>query len=78
MATPIERLNKIKEQNEKLEKERDELISDGKVIQSKINDALKELGLESVDQLGKTKEEAEKELDELLTDAENLLGISNY
>ncbi len=77
MPTPIERLNKIKEQNDKLEKERDELISDGKIIQSKIDDALKELGIESVDQLGKTKEEAEAELDQLLTDAENLLGISN-
>lgn len=77
MPTPIERLNKIKEQNDKLEKERDELISDGKIIQSKIDDALKELGIESVDQLGKTKEEAESELDQLLTDAENLLGISN-
>ena len=77
MATPMERLNKIKEKNEELEKEKDNLVSDGKIIKSKIDDALKELGIESVDQLGKTKEEAEAELDALLTDAENLLGISN-
>ena len=77
MATPMERLNKIKEKNEELEKEKDNLVSDGKIIKSKIVDALKELGIESVDQLGKTKEEAEAELDALLTDAENLLGISN-
>ncbi len=77
MATAMERIKAIKDVNDKVLKEKEELVSNAKILDSKLQDALKELGLTDVSQLGKTKEEAEKELDALLTEAENLLGISN-
>ena len=77
MATAMERIKKIKDVNDAVIKQKEELVSNAKILESKMQDALKDLGLTNVSQLGKTKEEAEKELDELLTEAENLLGISN-
>jgi hypothetical protein len=77
MATAMERIKKIKDVNDAVIKQKEELVSNAKILDSKLQDALKELGLTNVSQLGKTKEEAEKELDDLLTEAENLLGISN-
>ena len=77
MATAMERIKAIKDVNDKVLKEKEELVSNAKILDSKLQDALKELGLTDISQLGKTKEEAEKELDDLLTEAENLLGISN-
>ena len=77
MATAMERIKKIKDVNDAVIKQKEELVSNAKILESKMQDALKELGLTDISQLGKTKEEAEKELDALLTEAENLLGISN-
>lgn len=77
MATAMERIKKIKDVNDAVIKQKEELVSNAKILESKMQDALKELGLTDISQLGKTKEEAEKELDDLLTEAENLLGISN-
>ncbi len=77
MATAMERIKKIKDVNDAVIKQKEELVSNAKILESKMQDALKDLGLTNVSQLGKTKEEAEKELDDLLTEAENLLGISN-
>ena len=77
MATAMERIKKIKDVNDSVIKQKEELVSNAKILESKMQDALKELGLTDISQLGKTKEEAEKELDDLLTEAENLLGISN-
>ena len=77
MATAMERIKKIKDVNDAVIKQKEELVSNAKILESKMQDALKDLGLTNISQLGKTKEEAEKELDDLLTEAENLLGISN-
>ena len=77
MATAMERIKKIKDVNDAVIKQKEELVSNTKILESKMQDSLKDLGLTNVSQLGKTKEEAEKELDDLLTEAENLLGISN-
>mgnify|MGYP006063069363 CR=1 FL=1 len=77
MATAMERIKKIKDVNDAVIKQKEELVSNAKILESKMQDSLKDLGLTNVSQLGKTKEEAEKELDDLLTEAENLLGISN-
>ena len=77
MATAMERIKKIKDVNDAVIKQKEELVSNAKILESKMQDSLKDLGLTNVSQLGKTKEEAEKELDNLLTEAENLLGISN-
>ena len=51
MATAMERIKKIKDVNDAVIKQKEELVSNAKILESKMQDALKDLGLTNVSQL---------------------------
>lgn len=70
----IQRLKMIKEKNDKLVDQKNNLTTELRIEESKLKDSLAEIGLTSADQIKETREQLEKELESMISQAEGLLA----